>query len=264
MRFLSLFLALSAGCKKVEPAPADLDSLFHWFWANFEAAESADIGEAADDLHAVVDGGSLDEVMDGSITLMSDAEVAAVSFQGPAPDPSTAAGMFLVNAFDCRLAHLEDLLSYPDQDTLYEGVYDRYDRSYTSDRDAFASGQSDTLSWEVDYEATLLGATYQSLLSGGLRRAEGGPGGAVLMARTWLLEPADFEEGSSKSFPQDFQIEVFYERAPGEILHAYGLWREMELGGGLSLNDEGSVRIILNNLADWDDQTETLCAEGRP
>jgi len=37
----------------------------------------------------------------------------------------------------------------------------------------------------------------------------------------------------------------------------------MKLGAGLT-TDHGVVRIILNNLAKWDENTAALCAEGPP
>ena len=68
---------------------------------------------------------------------------------------------------------------------------------------------------------------------------------------------------SDWTFEQDYQIELFWERAPGELVHAYGIWREMNVGG-LSAEDEGFVNVTLNNMVDWDEQTVALCAEGRP
>ena len=44
-------------------------------------------------------------------------------------------------------------------------------------------------------------------------------------------------------FDQDYQLEVYYERAPGELIHVYPLWREIALPSlGLS-TDNDSVRF---------------------
>lgn len=89
------------------------------------------------------------------------------------------------------------------------------------------------------------------------------PYGPVLFGRTFMPEPAEFE-GDSKSLDQDYQLEVYYERASGEILHAYGLWREADFGVAGTMETEGIQRLLLNNLRSWDDETEKLCEEGRP
>ena len=116
----------------------------------------------------------------------------------------------------------------------------------------------------VSYSATILGTSYTADLLSGVRRIpELSPFGPALVTAAWLTGPADFDS-DSKSMDQDYQVEIYYERSPGEILHAYGVWREADFGSGFTSNDEGVQRLLLNSLADWDDTTVELCAEGRP
>ena len=42
------------------------------------------------------------------------------------------------------------------------------------------------------------------------------------------------------------------------------MWRQADFGGGFDSEDEGSQRLLLNELIAWDDDTEKLCEEGRP
>ena len=70
--------------------------------------------------------------------------------------------------------------------------------------------------------------------------------------------------GDDAHFEQDYQIEVYFERKNGEMFHLYAIWRQADFGGTFTTDNEGFQRLMLNNLADWDDSTEELCAEGRP
>lgn len=254
-----------AGCKKVEAAPKELDDLFHWFWSEFDEGSDEQLAEGLRNLHDVVDGDSLDEVMDGSISKLSDGEANTVDVRNA--DGSKAAGIFLVRPFACKMGRLEKILYDLDQDELYPGSYDRYDRDYVSDLGAYKSREDTNIDWETDYTATLLGASFDARVDGGLRRVakidgDQSPYGAFIVARAWMPRPADFEN-KNKSLDQDYQIEIFW-RQGGRMLHAYGMWREADFGSGYSTNDEGVQRILLNNLSKWDDQTEENCAAGLP
>ena len=127
---LLLLLPLLA-CKKVEPAPADLDELLHRFWAEYETADDAamlvSISEALD----IVDVQALAEEFEkGTLTDLTEEEAALVGVTDR--DPAQAVGLYLLNVFDCTMEELEPVLWEPDQASLYEGVYESYERTFTS------------------------------------------------------------------------------------------------------------------------------------
>lgn len=259
-------LVTGLGCRAIDPAPDDLDGLVHWTFAHYADADDAELADAVVNLDAVI--GALDDVVDGTLLPLTVDEAGAVPREVDL-DPAGAQGLYLTRTFACTLADLEPILVHLEQDVLYDGVYDSYDRAYTSDLDAFSSREEPFLGWEVDYTASLLGASYDSHLLGGLRYlpeldAERSPWGPALVSRVFIPRPAEFAEGSNKSMDQDYQIEVFWEREPGTIAHVYGMWRQADYGNGLTLEDTTVQRILLNNLSDWDDNTERLCAEGLP
>ena len=66
--------------------------------------------------------------------------------------------------------------------------------------------------------------------------------GPILLSRSWMKGPAQFK-GDDTSFDQDFQIETYYERAPGELWHAYGVWREVHLKT-LNLSSDSNERPL--------------------
>lgn len=252
-------------CKKVEPAPEDLDALFHYGWAHFEAEGDEELAGAVVNLHAALDGDALEETLDGSVSSLSAEEVALVGLEGVSP--GDAAGIFIARPVACDLDTLAQILVEPDQDQLYTGVYDAYARDYHDDTAAFVSGEALTLSWELTYTASLLGATYETSTVGALRRVpvldeELSPHGESIWFRSVMPEPAVFEGDSKKYLDQDYQLEAFWEPEPGRLLHVYAMWREANYGSGYDTDSEGVQRIIMNNMAKWDDTTEELCAEG--
>ncbi len=258
--------ALAFGCKKVEPAPKALDRLFPWFFENIDQADDEQLAEGFRNLHKAGEVDALDELVDGSL---SDLDPEALgSAEVEAPEPSKAAGVYMLRRLRCSLPQLERVLAHQAQDELYPDAYDTYDRSFTTDRAAYMGGDEDLLRWDVDYTATILGKSYESKVIGALRRipkidAEQSPFGDTLVARAHIPEPAVFEKDST-SLRQDYQIEMYYPVGKGEVLHAYAIWREADFGAGINSDSEGSQRLLLNNLDSWDKETEALCEAGRP
>ena len=173
-----------------EPAPEEVDGLLHLFWTEYEDAENERIAEAAANLPR--------EPQDGETTRLTEAEIDHVEIGDV--DPAEARGWFIIYRYECTLEALEPILYSRHQDEQYpEADYDDYSREYTSSLDDYTSGASETLSWEVVIEGSYLNTAYTEHLLGGLRRSDD-----VLMARTWLPAPAEFEEGSDWSWTQDY------------------------------------------------------------
>jgi hypothetical protein len=258
------WLMVCGGCKAVEPAPPDLDSLLHEAWAAFDGASDAEAAEVAALLHDVVDGDALEGPVDGSVSRLNAGEAALVGVTSR--DPALAAGIYLANVIWCDLDQLSEILVHPQQDELYGGVYDSYSRTYDGDTSAWAAGTSDRVGWDLAYEASVLGASYTANARGDLRRvpkvdSETSPHGAVVYARAFMPAPAVFDT-DNKTMDQDYQLELYWQRAPGELVHVYGMWRQADWGAGFTSEDASVQRILLNNLADWDETTSELCAEG--
>jgi len=256
----------AVGCKKVEPAPKALDRLFPYFFTMIDEGSDEDLAYGIRELHKEKSLEEGEDLLDGSISKLNKSDLQVVGLNDR--DPSKAAGVFLVNKIECSFSQLEKILYHKHQDQLYDGVYDTYNRAYTSDKDAYINRDTMELTWDLDYEATIVGKTYRSDVKGKLRRVpnlgeDETPHGAFLVTRAYLPRPADFESGNT-SLDQDYQIEMYYKLGGGQILHAYGVWREADFGGNLTSDHEGTQRLLLNSMADWDADTEKLCEEGRP
>ncbi len=257
----------ASGCKKVEPAPKALDRLFPYFFTEIDNGTNEDLAFGIRELDRMVEKEEVEDLLDGSITKLSRSDLAVIDMDDR--DPSGAFGVFMLNRVSCSFGQLEEILYYKNQDELYDGVYDRYNRTFTSDKQAYIDRDTFELTWDVDYDATIVGTSYTSKVKGKLRRVpdlgkEETPYGAFLVARAYIPQPADFGSSSSKSLTQDYQIEMYYKVSSSEVLHAYGIWREANFGGSLTSENEGTQRLLLNSLEDWDKDTEKLCEEERP
>ena len=255
-----MLLALAA-CGSVDPAPEELDQLAHWFWSGYDTADDVELAVAVARLDGLTP--DLAEPLRGSLTDLSVAEQATVALDHPA-DPAAAAGMVVVDRLACTLDQVERLAYAPDQDQLHEGVYESYDRVFTSDFDAYAARATPTLTWDAAIGANVLGNAYVADTRGGLRWSPEDPAapfGPLLAARAFLSTPATFESDAA-SFDQDYEVEVFYERTPGSVVHAWFVWRQMVYGGGLDTDDADVVAGILSKLVEWDQATAEACAEG--
>jgi len=263
---LGVAAVLGAACAPLEPAPSDLDGLFHYFWQKAEAGTDAELAEATTNASAAIAASDLEAGPEGSLTDITRDEIALVGMS-PAVEPSLTAGMYLAGLLPCSLDQVERIVYALDQDALYDDAYETYQRGYDGGDaalDAYVDRESATLAWTSTIGSTLLGAEFDQVVRGLLRyvpdAGEGGVGSPVLVARYHMPSPAEFDDGSF-FFDQDYQVEVYWERRPGEVVHLYGLWRRMGFGS-LSTDDEGIVSLILDGLRDWDEQTAALCEGG--
>jgi hypothetical protein len=63
------------------------------------------------------------------------------------------------------------------------------------------------------------------------------------------------------SYPQDWRVEVYYERSNGNIVHLAAMWREATFGS-LDQEDELVQNTLFKGLEDWDKDSTSAC-EGR-
>ena len=251
---------LALACKPVDPAPQELDELFPYLWNGHEELPDERLQEALANLSEQVGGDTLAENLDGALSLLSSEDLAVVGMQDH--DPSEAYGVYLIRPIACSFEELEEQVWALDQAALHEdsNSYDSYHREHTSDLDAYTAGEASFLTWETTYGATILGASYTATVLASMRRVPASDtSGRLLTVQAWFPEPASFEDGSSKTFELDFQSESYLERPDGTMLHAYAIWRDVDFGGGVTMEDEGVQRLVLNALSDWDDDTEANC-----
>lgn len=261
---LLLCLVSALGCRKVEPAPEDLDGLIHFVWQQLDEGEDAALTDAVSNLHEAIDGDNVPVIGDGPVLegLVSHLTVEEVAHLGRDVDPATATGVFLADRITCSMPRFEEVVTYEQQDELYTGVYDAYQREMLGDRSAYLEGADDRLSWDLEYTTSVLGAGYTVQSQTLVRRVSEvqTPEGPAVVIRAHMREPAAFDNPDSNSFlDQDYHLEIYWP-FDGDVLHVYALWKDTRL---LGFEDEGEAtqRIILNNLADWDEGTSQICQD---
>jgi hypothetical protein len=249
-------------CKAIEPAPTELDDLAHYFWRDFDA-EGELLAPGLVNLHSAIGGDDLEDKLDGSISDLSADQLELVGMGDLSP--SRPAGIFIANVVNCSLEELEEHSYALNQGELHDGTYESYDRSYTSDFGAYTSGQVDSLEWESTYAVKGLGVEYAATIDGRMRYlpaidAESSPYGDAVFVRGVLAEPA-YIEGSDKErgLMQDYQMEVYYERAPRETVHFYVIWRDMIYTSSIDFDSESAQRLVIDGLYDWDEEAEEWC-----
>lgn len=247
----------------VEPAPAELDSIIHFLWRNYETATDVQLSEVITNLHTAVEGSTRTMALQRSVSDMTADDLAVVNMGHV--NPAQASGMVVVTVITCTPDGADRVVRAPNQGELYDGVYDSYARTFTSDFDAYAQRSTPTLTWRSDIEATLLSNAYTESVLGGVRwvtAEEGNPLRPFLVTRTWLPSPAVFDRPGSE-WNQDFQIEAYWQKSPTEVLHLWAMWRQMRIGN-LSTDDDSVVELQLSRMLEWDQRTGQLCVENRP
>ena len=250
-------------CKGVEPAPDDLDALSTYMWRHFLDEEQDALQMGITNLHTIMDVDNFEELVDGSISNLSQSDLDALEREDQ--NASLLSGVFFVNKVDCPISGIEPNVYALAQDELHPNTYDAYERTYTSNFDAYVNREENMLSWETTYDISGFGYEYTAHLESRLRYAakESSDDFAdMIISRTILQEPAYFEEGSTdRGLFQDFQMEIYYQLDSGDSFHFYGIWREMTLFGDTTFASESAQRLVLDGLSDWDKDIEENCIQ---
>lgn len=234
-----------------------------WSWLHGETADDGALLEGLEALSVAARADTRTTPLKGQLPLrLGPGDVEAERGASPESDPAGARGLLLLNPLRCTLLRVAPLLAAGDQGALHPGLYDAYARTFdaASTPEDFVQGRTDRLRWTAEWDAHFPPADgYHATQPGTLRRV----GGRLLLGRSWLSGPARFAEGSTSRFPQDYQVELFWERAPGELFHALAAWRELRIGGlGLTTEDDAVFSPMLDRLVELDGELERACSGG--
>lgn len=254
------------GTEDLDPAPEDLDGLFRFFWDQYPEGADSQLVDAVRKLDPVIEGSTraFDKPRKGLLTDLPQESLGKVQLEhSPIPQAADASGLFLVKTFPCTLDKLEKIVTALDQKAQFPDSYKAYARTYTTDSAAYFARSAPQLSWDVQTESeNSITGTFKEHIKGGIRRVEAqsdgkSPTGPFLVQRTWLVKPAETSDADN-NFKQDYQIEIYWERKPGEVVHAYGLWRQFDFSL-VDNNDKSALDLMLNSLSDFDDDVAELC-----
>lgn len=268
-----VLLVVAPGCKKVTEAPEDVDGLLHGLWGRYDDPEDPDGAGLASLFVAASEVIDLDALstawVDGAQTPLTDAEQALVAL-GPSDTPrpiADAVPLYTLSRYACDLLHQEQIQIYHDQNELFD-VYDDYRRDYVTDIDAYDAGDDVSASWTGEIVATIPTLpTYTYTFHTDLRRLvlpddHPSAGAPALVSRTYMVAPATWDAEGPR-FEQDYQIEAWFPH-DGDVVHVYGVWRQMELGWMGDMTDTVVARTTINQMNKWDKRVVELCEEGEP
>jgi hypothetical protein len=276
-----VLLSSLLACAKKEATPEEADRGAGWLYQHYADGAPADLADAIATIHDDIDAGTMTDALETTLTNLEPDAVAAVGRTAveSLPDDEQAdvteddldagtyvrladqQGMFIVSVIDCDLVDVETILAATNQDEMHGG-YDAYERTWTSDGDAYFAGETDTLTWTTDYTVSVIGSTYHATIQGGLRHLSDDGSfrfGDVVLGRAVLPEPGVFDAGDGY-FRQDYQLDMLWERAPGETIHAFALWRDL-LVAGFHSSDPAFISLVSDRSVDADQEIEDLCSD---
>ncbi len=249
---------LLLACNTPDAAPRDLDTVAHDLWAHYAAEDDEGLRLDIVDLRGLVDPDALP--LEGTFTDLTADEAAVGGAAGV--DPGPAVGLYVANFVDCTPDEMERILFATNQDELYPGNYTAYQRDYTTDVEAYEARTATHLAWDSTYSVTIpLTGDYTSTIRGGVHYTADGEDGPYLTSRTVMPAPATTDPDTIV-FDVDFQMEAFYPH-DGGVIHVFGMWRHIDLPSGFGTDSDIGVRLIIDGLHGWDEDTTKICEEGR-
>ncbi len=272
---ICLILTVTA-CRKLDPVPEDADGAAAWLYRHQGDGEDADVAEALRNLRDALDLDAQEEPVEALLAALDADAVGAVgrvaveslpeeeqaAIDDAALDAGTYVrladqqGMIIASVIPCAVEDVVGIHVRLDQDEIHGG-YDAYDRAYLTDADAFFAGDLDALAWRTDYTVSVIGSTYDATILGDLRWVDI-DGARMGYGRAHLPEPGTFESGGGY-FRQDYHLDLFYERAPGETVHVFGVWRDLKVAGFHSSNP-AFIATVSSRFVESDEEIAALCA----
>lgn len=203
--------------------------------------------------------------MRGELTRLEQAVVDAAGREDA--DASAARGFFVGGELTCDLDTMELLLVERAQLALYPDLYEAYDRTYTTDADAYFARQVPELLWEVQLTGilTILASSiFEERLTGGIRYVPEEAGGPALLAHTVMSEPAVWPDDEAKSFDQDDQLSAVWPAGDGSVVQIQAIWRQIDVGGGLTAETDLVTDVTASGFRSSQRDNGVLCASGWP
>jgi hypothetical protein len=258
---LFIFLTLT-GCKAPPPAPEGLDDSVQFILQEFYA-DDLTVGAGLTGLVDWIEsegeellGKDADLESAGAFSLanLAASDVSHLDMTWDGVEPADARGVVALAEMNCNWTVAEDLLIRPDQDVVFEGDFDSYDRSFIGDKATYLAASSDEkfdsvkdlydptsaefdandyadtlLITENEVQSTELGVTIPFDLHLHFRhgifeiQGEEAPASMII---GFVPEPAS-AEGGKNSMIQNYSVEVNLDRGD-KTLRVFANWTQIE------------------------------------
>lgn len=259
---ITLITISMLACKKVEPAPTDIDGLSHFFWQHYDDTDMESLAEGIRNAHTAIDPENLSEALRGSISILSTEELALVGKEEEIPE--NMSGIFFANIINCPIETVEKGVYALNQDERHEGDYAEYERVYTSDLDSYENRSTPRLSWNTNYTVETIGQRLSVEINGEIVYidnidAETTPHGSFFLSRGILGDDAYFEGSEDRGMFQDYQLEVYFQLSPTQTVHYFTIWRDMKYTSTIDFSSETMQGFVLDGMISWDEDAEAEC-----
>jgi hypothetical protein len=257
-----MLLLLALSCKKVEPAPENIDGLSHYFWQHYDNDDDELITEAVQNAFLAINPHEMTEPMKGTVSNLGTEELSLVG-KGD-EDPDAISGIYFANIINCPVDIVEKGVYATNQDERHEGDYDEYRREYTSDLEAYESRAVSRLTWTTNYAVEYIGQRLAVEINGAIRHLpeideDLTPYGPMILSRGVLSDRSYFEGSDSRGMFQDYQLEVYFPISENRTVHYFTIWRDIVYTSTTDFSSEGIQNFVLDGMIDWDTDAESAC-----
>ncbi len=248
-----MLLFLLSACRP-EPAPAELEEVCGWIFAHFDEERERDLVGGVENLD--------DWMVEHEEEIGEEGyEVLQLSDEVPASLPSDrqhevdgAVGAAVADPISHEVLPVATALLVEDQIQVFEGVYERYDRSFEGDPDCFLDGDCDRVEAENDFDSQyggLIDVTTRMHAQYRWVELEQGP---AFLQRTWLSGDTEVSVDWASVDEQYFLMVVL--PRPDGVLRVQTVWIKARLGED-SAPESAALNVMVNSMRS---QTEQLQA----
>ncbi|MFH1464844.1 MAG: hypothetical protein ABIO70_10710 [Pseudomonadota bacterium] len=193
MRVVPLLLlpVLAAGCRKVPPAPVELDELCGYLFAHFDDEYPDAMQEGLYNLDVWLLA-NLEETLEGySVTSLSEETINALDDRARNPDDMIGAAVGTESIYTPYALGVPQVVD--DQEDLFPDSHDYYDRTYLTDTDCFVEQKCEDAAVQNYIEDTypIIGSVITH--NHGQYRWVETELGTAWVQRTWFDVPAELE-----------------------------------------------------------------------
>lgn len=252
-----MILLVLLACKTPAQAPTELSDLARFFFREHHAEDEAVLGEAADNLAALL--ADLDPEAPASeraytLSALTEADVAGIT--RPDGDPADCAALAVADRSPWPLQEhlaymvLSDLAETSLTASVYDRTFDVSDPSCFVDR-ACTAMMTDNLIYR---DTLLLKVEYRLLKEYRWIRSESL--GDAVIARGWIEESAHGESGANHIY-QNYEIDLYLPDGE-QTLRLYGVWTDSDYAG---LDEDTAYNLSMNGTADALDRLDEWIAD---
>ena len=236
-------LALAA-CRHPPDAPASLDELSGYLFANFDDAAAMEAGlgnlrawlEEGDHLAETLDGYTVSNLSQDAVSGLDDQERVLEDLHGAAVGTEGATAV----------PDIVNVLVEVDPVELSPGMYESYEREFLSDPDCFVAGECEELAVFNTMVSTYLGGTVviETETNGRYRWVDTEYGPAMVQ-RTWLEGPAEVSLDWLE-VDEQFYLNVVMPRDDGS-LRLQAMWVVARMGDS-SVPEDVALQLVIDSM----------------